>query len=150
MKQAVALVSVPLILFCGTATANCGAGSKTIFSCLTSSAKRIEVCDSRKTIDYTFGKPNDRPEIAIRAPRSDTSTYQWAGFGRGRTYSVSVPNGNTTYTVFYSWDSMNPNADPESGVEVEVDKKVVATVKCSRKSKITHDLEGVDLKPSER
>ena len=99
MKQAFALVAAPLILFCGTATADCGAGSKTIFSCLTSSAKRIEVCDSRKTIDYTFGKPNDRPEIAVRAPRSDASTYQWAGSTRTNLFRLGAKREYNLHSV---------------------------------------------------
>lgn len=37
-------------------------------------------------------------------------------------YDVRVPNGNTTYTVFWSFDR-DPNHEPDAGVAVEVNQK---------------------------
>ena len=93
------LLSVTLAFGISSAvSAACDKGGKTIFSCLTAKGKLIQVCDSGKTIDYSFGKPALPPEIIVRAPRSEASTFQWQGVGRYLSYSVAVPSGNTTYT----------------------------------------------------
>src|SRR5262245_60810646 len=98
------VVFLSAMLTLGTAsvtTAACEQGSKPVFSCLAAKGKLIQVCDAGKTIDYSFGKPRATPEIIVRAPRSEASTFQWQGVGRYLSYSVEVPNGNTTYRVFW-------------------------------------------------
>lgn len=131
------------------ASAACEKGSKTVFSCLAARDKLIQVCDSGKTIDYSFGKRNLPPEIIVRAPRSDASTFQWAGVGRYLSYAVEVPNGNTTYSVFWGADRLTEAHAIEAGVNVEVNKKLVATVKCVGEKHIVQNIEGIDLKPIE-
>lgn len=147
MKQ-YAVISIATMLLSSGAFAQCEGGSKTLFSCSTTKGKQIELCDATKTIDYSFGKPNEKPEIVVKAPRNQASTSQWAGIGRYISYSVDVPNGNTTYSVFFSTDK-NADAHPiEAGVNVSIKNKLVATVKCMEKG-IVNNLEGVDLKPTE-
>jgi hypothetical protein len=146
MKR-VTLFIVAALLLHGSAAAGCGKDAKTIFSCIGSSGRTIEVCDRKNTIVYTFGKKDERPEILVSAPRGETSTYQWKGIGRVRTYAVSVPDGATTYRVFFSWDSLAPNAEPEAGVEVQRDTTTIATVTCAKNHKILQELEGIDLRP---
>lgn len=126
----------------------CPKGSEMIFSCIAAKGKVIQVCDSGKTIDYSFGKPST-PEIVVRAPRNDTSTYQWQGLGRSIAYSVQVPNGNTTYIVFWSLDRATSERLIDAGVTVEVNKQTVATVKCLGEKHIVQNIEGIDLKPIE-
>ena len=77
------------------AVAACEKGSTTVFSCVTGKGKIIEVCDSKKTIDYSFGKPSEKPDLALKVPRESASTTQWNGMGRWISYSVEIPNGNT-------------------------------------------------------
>lgn len=124
----------------GIAHAKCDAGSKALFYCVAQkSGKVIELCDAGKTIGYSFGKPQSKPDIVLSVPRNQASTYQWDGMGRER-YWVNIPNGDTVYSVF---------ADTiQSGVSVEVKGKHVATVICSEKS-IENNLEGVKLKPAD-
>lgn len=131
-----------------SALAACEKGSKTVFSCLAAKGKIIQVCDSGKTIDYSFGKPN-APEIVVRAPRSEASTFQWQGIGRYLSYSVEVPNGSTTYNVFWGADRLTDEHKIDAGVNVEINKKLVATVKCVGKKHIVQNIEGIDLKPIE-
>ena len=138
---AVAL-SIPAV-----AAAACEKSSKTVFSCLTAKGKQIQVCDSGKTIDYSFGKPNATPDIVVRVPRSKASTSQWQGIGRYISYSVEIPNGNTTYGVYWGADRLTDEHAIDAGVNVEIDNKLVASVKCFGEKHIVQNIEGIDLKP---
>ncbi|WP_417908580.1 hypothetical protein [Candidatus Electronema sp. PJ] len=135
------------------ADAACGKGSKTVFHCLTDKGKAIELCDSGRTMDYSFGTPGKKTEIALRVPRNKATTYQWKGYGRTHCYSVEIPNGNTTYSIFWHLDTglVGTEENPESaGVNVEIEKKHVATVKCAENDlNIIQYLEGIDLEPTE-
>jgi hypothetical protein len=143
------IVIVPVIaaLFATSAYAACQ-GSKTLFSCTTTKGKRIEVCDAEKTIDYSFGKPQGKPEIAIKVPRDQVSTFQWAGVGNAESYSVDIPNGKATYNVFWSLDRLSDAHTVEAGVNVFIDKNLATTVNCSGKD-IVSNIEGVKLKATE-
>ncbi len=129
------------------AYAECAPGGKLLFACTTMNAKHIELCDDAKTLGYAFGATLDKPEMALRVPREQASTWQWQGVGRDESYTVDVPNGNTTYSVFWSRDRMKENSVPEAGVYVLVKQKLTATVKCRSESVQSH-LQGVDLKPT--
>ena len=127
----------------------CEKGTKTVFSCLAASGKQIQVCDSGKTIDYSFGKPGLPPEIIVRALRSEAYTIPWNGMGRYESYSVAVPNGNTTYDVFWSEDRITEGRPVSAGVNVQVSKKHVATVRCVGEKHIVQKIVDTDLKSIE-
>lgn len=131
-----------------TAWAKCDAGSQTLFSCTTTNGKQIEVCDAKKTIDYSYGRTGSKPELSLRVPRADASTYQWQGVGRYMSYSVKLPNGKTEYSVYWGFDRLTEEHAEEAGVNVTVNGKQVATVKCGA-GKIIQKLEGVNLKPAD-
>ena len=130
-----------------SASAECDKGSTTVFSCLSAKGKLIQVCDSGKTIDYSFGKPNLPSELIVHASRSEVSTFQWKGFGRYISYAVEVPNGDTTYNVFWGMDRLTDEHSIDAGVMVEVNNKYVATVKCVGEKNIVQNIEGINLKP---
>lgn len=134
---------------CTTANAACEKPAQTVFSCLAAKGKMTQVCDAGATIDYSFGKPGAPPEIVVRAPRGDASTWQWKGVGRYLSYAVTVPNGNTTYNVFWGADRLTSAHAIEAGVNVEINKKLAATVKCVGEKHIVQNIEGIDLKPTE-
>ena len=127
----------------------CENANKTIFSCLTGKGKLIEVCDSGQTIDYSFGKSKTKPEIVVHAPRDKASTTQWQGIGRYMSFSVEIPNGNTTYSVYWSVDRNSDQHPIEAGVNVEVNKKLTATVNCADENSIVQNIEGINLRPTE-
>ncbi len=129
------------------AFAKCAAGQPTIFSCSTAKGKTIEVCDAGKSITYTFGSPQAKPEIALNVPRDKVTTFQWSGIGRYLSYAVDIPNGTTTYSVFHGMDRITKEHAIEAGVNVLVHGKLLATVRCSGKQ-IVNNLEGVDLAPT--
>lgn len=135
------------MFFAPQAFAKCAAGQPTIFSCSTAKGKTIEVCDAGKTITYTFGSPQAKPEISLNVPRDKVTTFQWSGIGRYLSYAVDIPNGTTTYSVFHGIDRIIKEHAIEAGVNVLVDGKLLATVRCSSKN-IVNNLEGVDLSPT--
>lgn len=59
-------------------------------------------------------------------------------------YSITIPNGNTKYTVFTSLDRVSDEHEFEAGVIVSIDDEETARILC--KDPIEHNLEGVDLK----
>lgn len=115
-----------------------------IFSCQTEKGKFIEICDNKSTISYSFGVSNQPPEINVSVKRNKARTYQWNGMGSWMSYTVSIPNGKTTYSVFWGVDRNDENHPVEAGVQVNIADKTVATVKCAQ-DKITNNIEGVDL-----
>jgi hypothetical protein len=118
-----------------------------LFSCLTDNGKEILLYQTDDTIDYSFGDPGSKPELDIQVPRNQASTWQWKGVGRAMTYAVDVPNGDTSYSVFWSVDRLSPTKEIEAGVRVHRDRKTLATVYCT--DKIVSNLQGVQLKPTE-
>lgn len=144
MKTGPCLVGGLLALCVVPAFATCDGGAKTLFSCDTKAGKKIEVCDRGSNIGYAFGRPSAPPEIALNVPRAKATTFQWEGMGRYESYTVNVPNGNTTYSVFWSRDKNSPRQTIESGVHVLVGGKEVATVQCVPAG-VVNKLEGVDL-----
>ena len=147
MTKYFVLCLVSTALFAPSAFAKCVAGSETLFSCSTAKGKIIEVCDAGKSITYSFGSPLTKPDIALNVPRDKATTFQWAGVGRYLSYSVDIPNGTTTYSVFLSADRITEAHGIEAGVNVFEEGKLLATVKCSGK-KMVNNLEGVDLAPT--
>jgi len=145
----VRMALAPALGLSASAHAGCEQGTPTVFSCHAAKGKRIQVCDAGKTIDYSFGKAGSAPEIVVRAPRSQASTYQWKGIGRYLSYAVQVPNGDTTYNVFWGADRLTEEHPIEAGVHVEVKGKLVATVKCVGEKHIVQNIEGIDLRPME-
>lgn len=137
----VAAIAAPV-----AASAECAHSAKEVFFCEASKGRVIQVCDAGKTIEYTFGKPK-QPDIVLAAARDTVTTRQWSGMGP-MSYSVRVPNGDTSYTVFWSFDR-NPDHDPDAGVEVEIKGKVAATVQCLSKKQVRNGLEDIDLPPAE-
>lgn len=144
-----AAITVLFLAVSLNANAICEKESSTVFSCVTGKGKTIEVCDSKKTIDYSFGKASEKPEIVVRVPRGSATTTQWAGVGRWMSYSVEIPNGNTIYSVFWGADRLSENHPIEAGVNVEINKKHAATVKCVGQNKIVQNIEGIDLRATE-
>ncbi|NOU01464.1 MAG: hypothetical protein HOO95_07825 [Gallionella sp.] len=108
----------------------CEGDNKTIFSCATKDEKQIEVCDVKGDIAYSFGKQQGKPEILVMVSRNEASINQWDGMGRYESYSVDIPNGNTIYNVFWGMDRLEEDHPVEAGVNVFVNKKSMAIVKC--------------------
>lgn len=138
------LLSIPL-----SAHAACQSEQQTVFSCTTTKGKVIQVCDQQQHLEYSFGKPSQKPEIVVQVERSAASTTQWPGVGRYMSYSVEIPNGKTVYSVYWGVDRLSEEAAISAGVNVEVNGKHAATVQCNSEKKIIQNMEGIDLKATE-
>ena len=120
----------------------------TIFLCDTTNHKKILVKDLGSHIQYKFGKNLESPELELLVTRSQASTWQWKGIGREISYSVTIPNGNTNYTVYFSVDRLSEEQAITSGVIVEVNEEELARVYCLSDT-LNQALEGIDLKESD-
>jgi hypothetical protein len=143
------MIGLFLLVIIDTAAAGCPAGGKIVFSCVTAKGKAIALCDAGKTLVYRFGKARRTPEIALRVPRSEASTYQWQGIGRTMSYSVDIPNGDAVYSVFWGVDRLLENHPVSAGVTVLKNNRPLATIPCDGNKPVIQMLEGIDLKPSE-
>ncbi len=116
-----------------------------IFSCDTTNGKQVLVEDAGEHIKYAFGRDLDHPELSLSVPREAASTWQWPGIGRYMGYSVTLPNGAITYTVFYSVDRMTEGFPLTSGVTVANKNQRIATIYCLSNT-LNESLQGIDLK----
>lgn len=64
------------------------------------------------------------------------------------TYGIDIPNGNTIYSVSWGLDRLDENHPIEAGVVANINGKMVANVNCVE-STIRHNIEGINLKPSD-
>lgn len=146
------LITSSILLSCLFSTqlhAQCDPDSQTLFSCkIKKSGKLLEVCDAGKTINYSFGKVDKKPELSLSLSRDKVSTYQWAGVGRYENYAVIIPNKEAIYNVFWGVDKLAKGFPEDAGVMVEVKGEEVARILCVNKT-VVHNLIDVDLKPVE-
>lgn len=120
-----------------------------VFACTTKNHKYVEVCDRGAHLRYLFGKPGQPAELALMVPRSAASSYQWDGFSSGMTYTVNIPNGNTTYSIFWS-AQRDPDAEEpvSAGIDVRSNGPSAAIVECQTEG-IVQNIEGIVLKAAE-
>lgn len=118
------------LLMISPAYAACSTGSKTLFSCSTANEKKIEVCEVASGLEYSFGNPQLRPEIVVRASRAQVSKWRWRSPQRWSFQSLEIPNGRTSYNIYLGFDTLSPAAALEGGVNVITGENVVATVVC--------------------
>lgn len=129
-----------------SAFAACPTAKSTVFACTTTKGKAVEVCDAGKTIQYSFGPKGGKPELALNVPRAAASTSQWHGIGSTMYYSVTVPNGKTTYEVSNAID--RNSGHQSAGIDVSVAGKPVARVEC-KVNTVVDNIEGIDLRSSD-
>lgn len=139
------LCLLPVACIWSAAIHACPFSETRIFYCQTTNGKEVEVCDAGTRISYRFGHPGQQPEMALSVARAEATTWQWPGVGRYMSYSVTVPNGATRYTVFFSVDRLSESHEIEAGINVDVNGEHVATVAC-RVDTLEQRIEGVDLR----
>ncbi|MGZ8215878.1 hypothetical protein [Methylomagnum sp.] len=134
------------------AQAACDPKSENLFACtVKKSGKRVEVCATATAIQYSFGKPKAKPELALSVPKNQASTYQWEGFGRVMAYSVNLPNGEVEYRVYAGSEKAteeNPDGTSFAGVHVVKNGQQIAEIQCVDGT-VTAALEGLKLRRAE-
>jgi hypothetical protein len=83
----------------------------------------------------------EKTEISLSVGKSTTTTSQWEGMGYIMSYSINIPNGKTTYSVFQEANQKTEEAS--AGVNVLSGEKILATVKCG--DTYFSNIEGIDL-----
>jgi hypothetical protein len=142
-------ICITALLVASDAFAACASQADTWFSCTTKAAKRIELCNEKTKVRYTFGPKNGAAEITLSVPKEKASTSQPDGIGRWESYAVDIPNGKTVYSVFWGSDRLSAKHDVEAGVHVTTSKGNLITVHCAPRDDITNNLDSVDLQPTE-
>ena len=142
-RQTIAAACLLFVSVSFTPASYAACPAKTIFSCTTTKGKFVEVCESQKTIDYSFGKKGAKPEMALSIPKNAATARYWNGIGRHVNYSVIIPNGKTTYEVFSSVDKFDELT--EYGIYVDVGGKEVATITCKNNT-VTDNIADVTLR----
>ncbi|WP_230656177.1 hypothetical protein [Psychrobacter sp. I-STPA10] len=119
-----------------------------LFSCtVKSNHKKVQVCDrGNGYINYRFGKNLNKPEISLTQPYRKTSiSNQWYT-GRFRGSVLSIPNGNTTYSLFHYFDSFTDTKAFQTGIDVIVNDEYVAKLECIPHS-VESNLANIDYLP---
>lgn len=133
-------------LFCAPALAE----TTTVFQCKTTNNKIVSVTINHENIYYRFGKPKVAPELSFSVPKDKASTFQWKGWGNSISYSVNIPNGDITYTVYSSIDKLAEEQKAEAGIMVQNKDKLLARILCHVDDpSYINAMEGVDLPPEE-
>lgn len=117
-----------------------------IFSCNTTNKKNIRLTLQGNNLKYEFGTPGKSPDIAVSVPRSKTNYEPWNGIGSWMTSSVTIPNGDYSYQVFYGTNRMSDDHPVEAGVNVlrGVKQTYVNRVICSNKSRIVNNIDSLE------
>ncbi len=122
--------------------ANCGEKEKILFSCnIQKNNKILEVCDKGKTVSYSFGKDNKKPEQTFSTPKEKVLISPSGSKGSSESYSIIIPNGDINYNVYWNVE--------KSGVIVEIKGKEVASINCIKKT-VIHNIVDIDLKPNDK
>lgn len=124
--------------------APCG-DEQVLFHCYTTTHKEVRVCDRGTTLEYLFRSPGLAPELLLPVPRKQAVVGSWSGIGRSMDTSLAFPNGDVTYTVFWSVDRLDEEHPVEAGVAVERNGKQIARVLCQEP--VVHKL--WDLEPGD-
>jgi hypothetical protein len=115
------------------------------------SGKRVEVCATATAIQYSFGRPKAKPELALTVPKSQATTYQWEGFGRVMAYSINIPNGGVEYRVYSGSEKAteeHPDGIAFAGVHVVKSGRQIADMLCVDNT-VKSALEGLTLRRAE-
>lgn len=130
-------------------SAKCHPKDQTLLFCeIQQSGKILEVCDRGETLSYLFGKKG-KPELALIIPRKNASTTQWEGLESPEIYSVTIPNGDAKYKVFWRIEKVVKGPTETFGVIAEVKGKEVVKLNCISKT-VDQNLVDVNLKPEEK
>ncbi|MBD8900190.1 hypothetical protein [Rhodanobacter sp. DHG33] len=116
-----------------------------IFSCTTTTGKKVEVHDSGDAVSYRLLDRKGMDELAFSVPRSAASTYQWDGIGKDMIYSVQIPRGDIVYEVFQDADKVSQQV--RSGIIVTIHGKTAAQLACKQET-VINNMEGVALRPA--
>lgn len=102
----------------------------TVLSCMIG-AKRLEVCATGDSLTYAFGRDGRPADLVLTEPLAAGTYTPWNGIGRSIWESVDFRNDGHVYTVWSSFDRMDPGARVDHGVTVQKGDATLATLTCA-------------------
>lgn len=139
--------SLLLLLLCSTPAL---ADNTTVFQCKTTNNKIVYVKLDHEKLYYRFRKLKATPELSFSIPKNKASTFQWKGWGNAISYTVNIPHGNITYTVYSSVNKLTEEQEVEAGIMVQNKDNLIARILCHVDDPFyINNMEGVDLPPEE-
>ena len=110
----------------------CGKGQQQVFTCSTTNNKVVEVCSAGSDAIYSFGRVGTKPELLLRAPKTQLQYASSANSTNGSATSSSREslkflNGSTSYTIDYT---ASRGGNDSASVEVAANGKHLASVAC--------------------
>lgn len=119
MKAAIAL----LCLAPGLALA----ADKTVFSCDTTNGKHVSVVQAASSVNYTFGRKGQAPEMALSSP-TGSFDYQTTAGSAMESFYLTFLNAGTTYQVDVGSAYSGPGWD--ATLYVRQGEKQLAAIQC--------------------
>jgi len=96
---------LPLIFFANAVWADCEPDKELFMACSFQNGKAVEVCTDGNFVDYTFGRPGQRPELAISlAFQEGAEMVPWNGVGRSIWETIRLTNNDVVYEVYGGFD----------------------------------------------
>lgn len=94
-----------LIFFANAVWADCEPDKELFMACSFQNGKAVEVCTDGNFVDYTFGRPGQRPELAISlAFQEGAEMVPWNGVGRSIWEAIRLTNNDVVYEVYGGFD----------------------------------------------
>ncbi|HKY91336.1 MAG TPA: hypothetical protein VJM11_09865 [Nevskiaceae bacterium] len=124
-----ALVPVAALLCSSAAYASCDGVGRTLFACATAQGNRVEVCEAGSRILYAFGEAGAQPQLVASVPRDQVRMSPWRAQGQVESYSVQIPYREAVHVVHFNREA--PNAEPDAGVDVLIDREYKTTIRCA-------------------
>lgn len=96
---------LPLIFFANAVWADCEPDKELFMACSFQNGKAVEVCTDGNFVDYTFGRPGQRPELAISlAFQEGAEMVPWNGVGRSIWEAIRLTKNDVVYEVYGGFD----------------------------------------------
>ena len=110
---------LPLIFCANAAWADCEPGKELFMACSFQNGKAVEVCTDGNVVDYTFGRPGQRPELALSLPfEGGAEMVPWNGVSRSIWEAIRLRNNDVVYEVYGGFDRQLAVDDTKTHAEV--------------------------------
>ena len=122
------LVAAVLSVAASPVWAICAGNQETVFAC-SLGAKQVELCltPAEGRVTYRFG-PERAPEIELTRDFDEITMQPWNGIGRAIWDRVTIPNGDYSYSLSWSYDKIDQEVS--GGIEVARGETVLASLAC--------------------
>lgn len=132
------LISMSLIMLSINANAN-----DLVFKCTTDNNKQVALYRDGKTIKYTFGKKNSKPELELIKNESDVQIDLEDPEGGGLSNSVEIQNGEYSYQLISNIDKFTEEHESTTSLNIIKGEDVIKTLYCIPNS-VYGDLINID------